>query len=92
MLANIGLAVGLFLATNVDNLLAATALTAAGRVDGGTDVWKVWVGQWIGMALITVLALLVARGIAAVPAKALAVIGLIPVSYTHLTLPTNSRV
>lgn len=78
MLATIALAVGLFVATNIDNLLTATALTAAERVDGRVGVWRIWVGQWIGAALISGAALLVARGVAGVPTKAFGIIGLIP--------------
>lgn len=73
------LAVGLFVATNIDNLVTITAVIAGRRAEGLADRWTVWVGQCAGMILIVVVALLGAAGFAMLPMKYIALIGLLPI-------------
>lgn len=85
-------AVGLFAATNVDDLVIVTVLflTANSRrgeagIGGprrpdanGLRVWHVWVGQYVGIAVLVLASVGVAAGLRLVPDRWIGLLGLVP--------------
>ena len=71
-------AVGLFLVTNIDDIIVLSLFFARGAGQRGTTT-RILLGQYLGFAGILGAAVLVALGAGAV-------------SYTHLTLPTTPYV
>jgi cadmium resistance protein CadD (predicted permease) len=64
----IGTAAGLFAITNIDGLVVLTALFMA-SADGWPRPWQIVAGQYLGAAMMIVISLLVATGLASVPVR-----------------------
>lgn len=74
----IGTAVGLFVGTNVDDMVVLAVFNASSRTTGVPARWKIWVGQYIGVALLVGVSALAALGLTAVPTGWIWVLGLVP--------------
>jgi cadmium resistance protein CadD (predicted permease) len=72
-------AVGVFAATNVDDLVVLTVLFLACRASGQPKAWQVWTGQYLGMAALVAFSGVAALGLAVVPDRWVFLLGLVPV-------------
>jgi cadmium resistance protein CadD (predicted permease) len=79
-------AVALFAATNVDDLVVLTLLTAASRASGRPRRWEIWAGQYLGFAALVGLSLAAGRGLSLAPARWLWLLALIPLTMGAVTL------
>jgi cadmium resistance protein CadD (predicted permease) len=84
-------AVALFAATNVDDLVVLTLLSAASRAGGRPRGWEIWAGQYLGFATLVGLSLAAGRGLSLVPARYLWLLALIPLTVGVATLFTAIR-
>jgi cadmium resistance protein CadD (predicted permease) len=93
--ASIGTAVALFAATNVDDVVVLTLLSASsragGRSGGRLRRWEIWAGQYAGFAVLVGLSLAAGRGLSLVPARWLWLLALIPFTVGAVTLAAAIR-
>ena len=84
--ASAATAVALFAGTNVDDLVVLALLNAAWRAAGRPRRWEIWVGQYLGFAVLVGLALAAGRGLSLLPARWLWLLALIPFTLGVVTL------
>jgi hypothetical protein len=46
----LGAVVGVFVGTNIDDIVVLTVLFRASRAPGRPKVWQIWVGQYLGIS------------------------------------------
>jgi cadmium resistance protein CadD (predicted permease) len=73
-------AVGLFAGTNIDDMVVLAVLNASAQADGHPARWQIWVGQYTGIAVLTVISLVAALGLALVPGGWIWLLGLMPLT------------
>jgi len=71
-------AAGVFVGTNVDDLIVLTVLFLTGRVGGRPRSWQAWSGQYVGFGLLVTVSAVVALGLSVVPDEWVGLLGLIP--------------
>jgi cadmium resistance protein CadD (predicted permease) len=71
-------AAGLFAATNIDDMLMLSVLSASSRATGRPRRWEIWAGQYTGIAVLVAVSLAAGRGLALIPTGRLWLIGLLP--------------
>jgi cadmium resistance protein CadD (predicted permease) len=81
----------MFAATNLDDAVVLTVLNAASRATGAPKYWQIWVGQYIGIGLMIVVALAGALGLRFVPLHWVGLLGLIPLTRGILALIAGIR-
>ncbi|MGW0431495.1 cadmium resistance transporter [Micromonospora sp. NPDC003197] len=74
----IGAAVGVFAATNVDDIIVLTVLFLSSRATGRPRPWQIWTGQYAGIGLLVAASALAALGLTIVPDRWVGLLGLIP--------------
>jgi cadmium resistance protein CadD (predicted permease) len=79
-------AVALFAGTNVDDLVVLALLNAAALTASRPRRWEIWVGQYLGFAVLVGLALAAGRGLSLLPARWLWLLALIPITAGAVTL------
>jgi cadmium resistance protein CadD (predicted permease) len=79
-LVRIGGAIGVFAATNVDDLVVLTVLFLACRAEGQPKAWQIWAGQYVGIAALVAASGAAALGLAIVPESWVGLLGLVPVA------------
>ena len=79
-------AVALFAGTNVDDLVVLALLNAAALTAGRPRRWEIWVGQYLGFAVLVGLSLAAGRGLSLLPARWLWLLALIPITAGAVTL------
>ncbi|ROS57811.1 cadmium resistance transporter [Frigoribacterium sp. PhB24] len=79
MIGTIVAAVGLFAATNIDDLVVLTVLFVA-SARGALPGWKVVVGQYSGFVTLVAISVVAAAGLTIVPDKWVGFLGLIPLA------------
>jgi cadmium resistance protein CadD (predicted permease) len=84
--ASAATAVALFAATNVDDLVVLALLNAASRAAGRPRRREIWVGQYLGFAVLVGLALAAGRGLSLLPERWLWLLALIPFTLGVVTL------
>ena len=89
--ASAATAVALFAATNVDDLVVLTLLSAASRASGRPRRWEIWVGQYLGFAVLVGLSLAAGRGLSLIPSRWLWLLALIPLAVGVVTLLSAIR-
>ena len=78
--ATVATAVGLFVATNIDDILVLAVLSASSRATGRPRRWEIWAGQYLGMAILVGVSFAASRGLDRIPQGSLWLLGLIPLS------------
>ncbi|WP_441414444.1 cadmium resistance transporter [Arthrobacter sp. 2MCAF14] len=68
-------AAGAFAATNLDDLLVLSVLFLSARTRPVPSLWRIWVGQYIGIGILTVVAAAAALALTPVPVEW---VGLVP--------------
>lgn len=76
----VALGVGVFVGTDVDDLLVLTLLFLAARSVGLPSVRQIVVGQFLGIAALVLGAAAIAAGLLAVPGKWVGLLGLVPLA------------
>lgn len=76
-MGNILAAAGVFIGTDVDDLIVLTVLFLAARA-AGRPAWKIWAGQYLGIAALVTVSLLAALGLTLVPDRWVPLLGLVP--------------
>jgi cadmium resistance protein CadD (predicted permease) len=76
--ATVATASALFVGTNLDDILVLAVLNASSRADGRPNGWQIWTGQYIGIALLVVVSLLGALGLALLPENRIWLLGSVP--------------
>jgi cadmium resistance protein CadD (predicted permease) len=84
--ASAATAVALFAATNIDDLVVLSLLSASSRASGRPRRWEIWAGQYLGFAVLVGLSLAAGRGLSLVPTSWLWLLALIPLSVGVVTL------
>lgn len=74
-MTTIATAAGLFAATNVDDVVVLAALNATSRVQGRPKAWQIWIGQYVGVAVLVGVSMLAALGLARIPVHLDRVVG-----------------
>lgn len=77
MIATIAAAVGLFAATNIDDIVVLTVLFLA-STRGALPGWKVVAGQYLGFITLVALSVIAAAGLTLVPDQWVGFLGLVP--------------
>lgn len=77
MIATIAAAVGLFAATNIDDIVVLTVLFLA-TTRGALPGWKVIAGQYLGFIALVAISVVAAAGLTIVPDEWVGFLGLIP--------------
>ncbi|OCG76035.1 cadmium resistance transporter [Microbacterium sediminis] len=90
MLATIGSAIGLFAATNIDDIVVLTVLfLASGR--GKPRPWQIVAGQYLGFITLVVISVVAALGLTIVPDEWVGFLGPIPLGIGIWTLVRGLR-
>ena len=79
--ATMATAGGLFVGTNIDDMVVLAVLNVSSRAGSRPRVWQIWVGQYVGTAVLVIVSLLAALGLALLlPERFTWVLGLVPLS------------
>ena len=73
-------AAGVFIGTNIDDLIVLTVLMLAHRAHGKPRVWQIWAGQYLGIGALVAVSVLAALGLTIVPDRWVGLLGLIPIA------------
>jgi cadmium resistance protein CadD (predicted permease) len=84
--ASAATAVALFAGTNVDDLVVLALLNAAWRTAGRPRRREIWVGQYLGFAVLVGVSLAAGRGLSLLPARWLWLLALLPFTLGAVTL------
>ncbi|MFI8597019.1 cadmium resistance transporter [Rothia koreensis] len=90
MLATIGSAIGLFAATNIDDIVVLTVLFLASS-RGKPRPWQIVGGQYLGFITLVVISVIAALGLTVVPDEWVGFLGLIPLGIGIWTLIRGLR-
>lgn len=73
-------ATGLFVVTNIDDMILLVVLSMSRSANGRPKRWQIWAGQYTGMAILVLISLAAARGSTVLPTRWTWVLGLIPIT------------
>lgn len=90
MLATIGSAIGLFAATNIDDIVVLMVLFLASR-RGKPRPWQIVAGQYLGFITLVVISVVAALGLTIIPDAWVGLLGLIPLTIGIWTLVRGLR-
>jgi len=77
--ATVATATGLFVGTNIDDMVVIAVLNVSSRAEGHPKVWQIWAGQYAGITALVVVSLLAALGLSVLlPERYTWVLGLVP--------------
>lgn len=68
----------LFASTNIDDMVVLAVLNVSSRATGRPHRWQIWAGQYAGTAVLVIVSLAAAGGLATAPAGWLWLLGLLP--------------
>lgn len=71
-------AAGAFAATNLDNLLVLSVLFLSARTCAEPGLWRIWIGQYLGIGILTLMAVPLAWALTPVPLESVGLLGLVP--------------
>lgn len=92
MLSTIAAAAGLFVATNLDDIVVLTVLFAvAARGTSRLRGWQIVAGQYLGLVTLIAVSFLAALGLTIVPDEWVGLLGLIPLAIGVLALVRTLR-
>jgi cadmium resistance transport/sequestration family protein len=92
VLSTIATAAGLFVATNIDDIVVLTVLFAvAARGTSGLRGWQIVAGQYLGLTALIAVSFLAALGLTIVPDEWVGLLGLIPLAIGVLALVRTLR-
>ncbi|GAB4086380.1 CadD family cadmium resistance transporter [Myceligenerans cantabricum] len=91
MLSTIAAAAGLFVATNIDDIVVLTVLFAASARSSRLRGWQIVAGQYLGLIALIAVSFLAALGLTIVPDEWVGLLGLIPLAIGVLALVRTLR-
>ncbi|GAA4718641.1 cadmium resistance transporter (or sequestration) family protein [Promicromonospora umidemergens] len=91
MLTTIAAAAGLFVATNLDDIVILTVLFAVAARGGRLRGWQIVAGQYLGLSTLIAVSFLAALGLTIVPDEWVGLLGLIPLAIGVLGLVRTLR-
>ncbi|MEU4360347.1 cadmium resistance transporter [Promicromonospora sp. NPDC023987] len=91
MLSTIAAAAGLFVATNLDDIVILTVLFAASARSSRLRGWQIVAGQYLGLITLIAVSFLAALGLTIVPDEWVGLLGLIPLAIGVLALVRTLR-
>ncbi|MFA1548222.1 cadmium resistance transporter [Actinomadura chokoriensis] len=74
----IATAVGMFVGTNIDDIIVLTVLFLSSRAAGSPRPWQIWGGQYAGIAVLVFVSVVAALGLTFVPDDWVGLLGLLP--------------
>ncbi|GIH22161.1 cadmium transporter [Acrocarpospora phusangensis] len=77
--AAVASAAGMFVGTNVDDLLVLTVLFLSARAHRSPRPWHIWAGQYLGIAVLLAVSGLAALGLSIIPDEWIRLLGLLPI-------------
>jgi cadmium resistance transport/sequestration family protein len=80
LLGTAGAAVGLYAGTSIDDMVVLVVLNASSRAGGRPQRWQIWAGQYAGTAVLVIVSLAAALGLAHIPRHWVGLLGLLPLS------------
>ncbi|MFG2041583.1 cadmium resistance transporter [Dactylosporangium sp. NPDC048998] len=78
LLGMLGAAVGVFVGTNIDDLIVLTVLFLSARATGKPGPGQIWLGQYAGIGVLVALSAVAALGLTIVPDRWVGLLGLVP--------------
>ncbi len=78
VLQTIATAAGIFVGTNLDDIVVLTVLFLSGRSTGRPTPVQVWIGQYLGIGALVALSVVGALGLTLVPDRWVGLLGFIP--------------
>lgn len=78
--ATLGAAVGIFVGTDIDDIIVLTVLFLAFRATGAPRRWQIWAGQYLGVAVLIGVSAVAALGLTIVPDRWVGLLGLVPLA------------
>ena len=84
--AQIGTAAALFAGTNIDDLVVISMLSATSLTGGRPRRWEIWAGQYLGLAIVTGVAVAAGQGLAHLPGQWLWLLALVPIGLGVVSL------
>jgi cadmium resistance transport/sequestration family protein len=78
LLGAVPAAVGVFIGTNIDDLIVLTVLFLSSRAGGRPRQWQIWAGQYTGIGALTAVSVIAALGLTVLPDQWVGLLGLIP--------------
>lgn len=91
MLSTIAAAAGLFVATNIDDIVVLTVLFAISARGAQLRAWQIVAGQYLGLITLIAVSFLAALGLTIVPDEWVGLLGLIPLAIGALALIRTLR-
>lgn len=91
MLTTMAAAAGLFVATNLDDIVILTVLFAVAARGGGLRGWQIVAGQYLGLITLIAVSFLAALGLTIVPDEWVGLLGLVPLVIGVLGLVRTLR-
>nr|WP_225954029.1 cadmium resistance transporter [Kibdelosporangium phytohabitans] len=73
-------AAGVFVGTNVDDLIVLTVLLLSARANGAPKRWQIWAGQYSGIGVLVGVSALAALGLTIIPDRWVGLLGLVPIA------------
>jgi cadmium resistance transport/sequestration family protein len=80
LLLRLGGAVGVFAATNVDDIVVLTVLFLESRASGQPRLWQIWAGQYIGILALVTASSAAALGLTILPDPWVGLLGVVPIA------------
>jgi cadmium resistance protein CadD (predicted permease) len=71
-------AAAMFAGTNIDDLVVLTVLFLSARAGGKPRPWRIWAGQYAGIAVLVAVSVVAALGLTIVPEDYVGLLGLVP--------------
>jgi cadmium resistance protein CadD (predicted permease) len=73
-------AAGVFIGTNIDDIIVLTVLMLTHRAHGIPGIPQIWAGQYLGIAALVAVSILAALGLTIVPDRWIGLLGLVPIA------------
>lgn len=79
-MGQVGAAVGVFVGTDVDDLVVLTVLFLSSRAGGRPRPWQIVIGQYVGIGVLFGVSVVAALGLSIVPDHWVGLLGLVPIA------------
>jgi cadmium resistance transport/sequestration family protein len=80
LLGTIAAAAGVFVGTDVDDLVVLTVLFLGARAAGIRRPWRIWAGQYAGIGVLVLVSAAAALGLTLIPDRWVGLLGLVPIA------------
>jgi cadmium resistance transport/sequestration family protein len=80
LLGTIAAAAGVFVGTDVDDLVVLTVLFLGARAAGSRRPWRIWAGQYAGIGVLVLVSAAAALGLTLIPDRWVGLLGLVPIA------------